>query len=63
MKSIEVVIGVDATVTVEACGFKGQACDLATKAFEEAMGQVTKKAKKPSYYQQETGKQSVGGGR
>jgi Protein of unknown function (DUF2997) len=43
------------SVAIETSGFKGKACEAATKAFEEALGgSVTGKSKKPEYFQRET---------
>lgn len=61
MKSIEVVVGPDGSVTVEAIGFKGSSCEKMTAALEQALGAPGKRNKKPDYYVQEVGKQQVGG--
>lgn len=63
MKSIEVTVDPEGQVRIEAVGFVGGSCALATKALEEAMGHAGKKTKKPAFYQVENGKQSIGGGR
>ena len=56
---------IDVTITgeviIEGVGFKGNACDKALKAFEEAAGVVKSKKKKPEYYSTATNQQKVGG--
>lgn len=59
-RQIEVVIGPDGSVTVEAVGFKGGSCEKMTAALEQALGAPGKRNKKPDYYVQEVGKQGVG---
>jgi hypothetical protein len=45
----------DGQVVCETSGFKGSACEAATKEFEAALGgEVTGKTKKPEYFQQNT---------
>lgn len=53
MKTVEVIIDQEGKVTVEAVGFKGGACSLATKAIEQALGAVSSDTKKPEFYQDE----------
>ncbi len=50
-QEIRLIIGVDGTVTIEPTGFTGPACEAATKAIEEALGEVVDRKKKPEYYQ------------
>ena len=51
----------DGQVTIEASGFKGGACDAATKAFEDILGgAVSGKKRKTEYYQQEQATLKVG---
>lgn len=38
-------------VKIEASGFKGGACDAATKAFEEILGGPGEKKRKSEYYE------------
>ena len=38
-------------VQIKASGFKGGACDAATKAFEEILGGAGKKARTSEYYE------------
>jgi hypothetical protein len=55
MKSVEVIVDARGVITIEATGFKGNACEKATKAIEDALGVVAKREKKPEYHQQQTG--------
>jgi hypothetical protein len=51
MKILTFTIG-DGTVTCEASGFTGSACEVASKEFEQALGgQVTARTKKAEYAQ------------
>lgn len=62
-ESIEVTIGPDGTVQVEAVGYKGNDCLAATKFIESALGLETKSKKfKPDYYSNlaTTAKQKIG---
>ncbi|EIQ01081.1 Protein of unknown function (DUF2997) [Opitutaceae bacterium TAV1] len=53
MKQIVFTIG-DGQVELEAKGFKGGACEAATKAFEEVLGgTVSNKKRKTEYYEKE----------
>ncbi|KQN96862.1 DUF2997 domain-containing protein [Paenibacillus sp. Leaf72] len=49
MKEIEFTFKNDGSVSIEAIGFKGQGCEEATKAFEQALGQLEKRSHKPEY--------------
>jgi hypothetical protein len=49
MKTVIVEVTPEGEVKVEAVGFKGQGCEKATKAIEEAMGISGKRIKKPEY--------------
>lgn len=62
MKQILIDIDADGQVTIEAVGFKGNACEKATAAIEAALG-VGKQNRKPEYYASEQVKagQKVGG--
>lgn len=53
MKSIEVIIGESGEVKIEAIGFKGAACEMATKALETALGVTVDTKKKPERYQED----------
>jgi len=50
-KSIEVIIGTDGALAIEAVGFQGADCEKATAFLEEALGQASSKQKKPEYHQ------------
>ncbi len=51
LKTIEFIVG-DGEVQIEASGFKGGACEAASKAFEDALGgNVTGKKRKAEFYQ------------
>jgi len=52
MKEIEIIVKLDGTSTVEAKGFNGIGCTDATKVFEEALGAVEKRKKKPEFFTQ-----------
>ena len=52
-KQIIVDIDADGAITVEGKGFKGASCTLATKAFEDALGKVTKRTNTSDFYQKE----------
>lgn len=58
MKTVEIEISVQGEVKIEAIDFKGKVCEIATAPFEEALGAVKQRRKKPAYHQQATGKQS-----
>lgn len=49
-KQIEIVIGPDGKVEIEAVNFRGNSCAAATKAFEEALGVVGKRKRKPEWH-------------
>jgi len=54
MKSIVVNVSESGEITIEAVGFKGNACEKATAALEKAMGTPGTRKKKAEYYQTET---------
>ena len=59
-QTISFTIDEGGQVTIETSGFKGPACEAATKAFREALGgTVISDIKKPEFYQftQQTAKQ------
>lgn len=52
-------------ITVEAEGFKGNGCEAATKAIEEALGKAGTRTRKPDYWRQvnrQKNPQRLGGG-
>jgi hypothetical protein len=53
-KTIEVTIGPDGKFSVQAHGFKGNSCHQATKAFEEALGEVQTSRHTAEFFQVET---------
>jgi len=59
-KQIIVSVSEDGTIKIEAVGFKGNACEKATAAIEQALGTPGKRTKKPEYYQQQTQQQKAG---
>jgi len=50
-KTIEITVKASGEIQIDAVGFKGADCDRATKFLEEALGQVSGKARKPEYLQ------------
>ena len=52
-KSIEVVIGPDGGLKIEALGYKGADCERATAFLEKALGRISNRSKKPEYYRHE----------
>jgi hypothetical protein len=50
MKKIEITFMQDGSCTIEAKGFNGSGCLDATAPFEEALGIVTDRKKKPEYH-------------
>jgi hypothetical protein len=48
--NVEVVIDPKGNVTIKATGFRGPACEKATKEIEEALGLVTGRKKTPEAY-------------
>lgn len=49
-RTIEVTIDPEGIVSVEATGFRGNACEKATKEIEEALGLQKGRKKKPEYF-------------
>ncbi len=62
-RTIEIIIGVGGEIQIDAVGFKGPDCEMATRFLEEALGVVGQKIKKPEYHQHSTrvSQQRVGG--
>lgn len=60
MKSVEVIVDTDGNIKVEAVGFVGHACDLATKAFVDAMGKSKGSVKKKEWFQTDSNTQAIG---
>ena len=61
MKTIEVVIGPDGSLKIDAVGFHGTDCQRATEFLEQALGRVSGKSKKPEHYRRALTQQQVGG--
>ena len=51
-RTIEIIINPQGQVQIDAVGFKGPDCELATRFLEEALGTIGTKTKKPEYHQQ-----------
>lgn len=60
MKQIKVTITEDAAVTVDATGFKGKQCEVAS-AIEQALGSTKARKLKPEYHQPVVFTQQIGG--
>ncbi len=60
-KTIEVIVGTDGTIKIDAVGFKGADCEKATAFLEKALGSVKGKTKKPEYHQRVQAQQRLGG--
>ena len=52
-KTVELVIGLDGSLKIEAMGFKGADCERATAFLEKALGRISGRSKKPEYYHRE----------
>lgn len=48
-RKIEILFRPDGSTKIEAFGFKGPECEKATAVFEEALGRVASRARKPEY--------------
>ena len=60
MKAIEVIIGPDGALKIDAVGFQGADCEKATAFLERALGSVQGRQKKPERYRQIQHQQQVG---
>jgi len=60
MKTIIVSVENTGEVQIETTGFKGKACEAATKALETAMGVKTNSRKKPEYHAEDKPQLSTG---
>ena len=49
-ESIEVVISPEGEIQIDARGFSGSDCEQATAFLEQALGQIGKRSRKPTYY-------------
>lgn len=64
-RKIHVRIAPSGEITVEAEGYKGNGCEAATKAIEEALGKTGNRTRKPDFWRQENktqNKQKLGEG-
>ena len=50
MKSIEVIVAKDGTLTIDAIGFMGTDCEQATAFLEKALGTTKARTKKADLY-------------
>ena len=48
--TIEIIVSLSGEITIDAVNFTGADCERATKAFEEALGVVGRRVKKPVYH-------------
>ena len=60
-KTIEVVVGTQGEIKIDAVGFKGADCEKATAFLEQALGQVKGRTKKPEFHQRVQTRQRLGG--
>jgi len=64
-RRIHVKVSPTGEITVEAEGFKGNGCEAATKAIEEALGKPRERTRKPDFWRQTNShqnQQQIGGG-
>ena len=64
-RRIHVKVSPTGEITVEAEGFKGNGCEAATKAIEEALGKPRERNRKPDFWRQSNSyqnQQQIGGG-
>jgi hypothetical protein len=54
MKRIDIDIGPDGSIAIDAVGFSGPDCEEATRFLEEALGEPTARQHKPEYRQRAT---------
>lgn len=50
-KSIEIIVGIDGSLKIEAVGFAGADCEKATAFLEQALGITQTRKRKADYYQ------------
>ena len=63
-RRIHVKVSPTGEITVEAEGFKGNGCEAATKAIEEALGKPRERIRKPDFWRQpnrQSNQQQIGG--
>ncbi len=61
MKTIEVTVGKDGSLKIDAAGFTGAGCEKATAFLEKALGSVKGRSKKPERWRKAQSEQRVGG--
>jgi hypothetical protein len=61
MKAIEVIVGPDGSLKIDAVGFQGADCERATAFLEKALGTVKGRQKKPERYRRTLSTQQVRG--
>jgi hypothetical protein len=64
-RKIQVRITPSGDITVEAQGFRGNGCEAATKAIEDALGKAGTRNRKPDFWRQSNAsrnQQRIGGG-
>lgn len=61
MKTITIEITPKGEVSIEATGFKGNACEKATREIEKALGEVKSAKKKPEWFAATNATQGIGG--
>ena len=54
MKRIDIDIGPDGSIAIDAVGFSGPDCEEATRFLEEALGEPASRQHKPEYRQRAT---------
>jgi hypothetical protein len=59
-KHIAITVSPEGEVSIEAVGFKGNACEKATAALEKAMGAIKTRTKKPEFFQKHNQEQKAG---
>ena len=59
-RTIEVTVGTDGSIRIDAVGFTGPDCEKATAFLEKALGTATDRRKKPEHYRQVQRQQRVG---
>jgi hypothetical protein len=59
MKTIDVTVATDGGVAIEAQGFSGPDCELATAFLERALGRTAKRRRKPEFARRTTAQRSA----
>jgi hypothetical protein len=53
-KRVEIILGPDGSIDVEAMGFKGASCKEATAFLDKLFGEAAEEKLKESYYEEDT---------